>query len=233
MKTAIVTGGTKGIGYSIVEKFSKEGLRVIFCARNSDNVEDAQKKLRNQYHEEIYGFAVDVSNKKQIDSFVRSIYDINSTTDILVNNAGVFKPGDVHEEPDGQLEDLLQTNLMSAYHLSRALIPTMKVQASGHIFNICSIASLEAYPPGGSYSISKFAMHGLTKALRSELKAHGISVTSVIPGATYSSSWEGTNIDPKRLMNAEDIASMVFAISSLGSGTVVEDIILRPQEGDL
>jgi short-subunit dehydrogenase len=103
----------------------------------------------------------------------------------------------------------------------------------GHIFNICSIASLQAYANGGSYSISKFALLGFSKNLREELKPHGIKVTAVCPGATLSASWDGFDIDPKRIMEAADIAKMVLAASQLSSMAVVEDIILRPQLGDL
>jgi NADP-dependent 3-hydroxy acid dehydrogenase YdfG len=103
----------------------------------------------------------------------------------------------------------------------------------GHIFNICSIASLKAYKNGGSYSISKFALSGFSKNLRDEMKPHGIKVTGVYPGAAYTDSWAAAGVDPKRLMEANDIADMVFAASQLSPQACVEEIILRPQLGDL
>jgi short-subunit dehydrogenase len=106
-------------------------------------------------------------------------------------------------------------------------------QKSGHIFNICSIASLNAYANGGAYSISKFALLGFSKNLREEMKPNGIKVTAVLPGATMSASWKGASIDPNRIMEANDIATMVYAASQLSAQAVVEDIILRPQLGDL
>ena len=87
---------------------------------------------------------------------------------------------------------MINTNLYSAYHLSRGLIPKMIENKSGDIFNICSVAGLKAYPNGGSYSISKFAMHGMSLGLREELKLHGIRVTAVHPGATLTASWDGS-----------------------------------------
>jgi short-subunit dehydrogenase len=106
-------------------------------------------------------------------------------------------------------------------------------QKSGHVFNVCSIASLNAYANGGAYSISKFALLGFSKNLREEMKPHGIKVTAVLPGATMSASWVGASIDPHRIMEANDIATMIFAASQLSAQAVVEDIILRPQLGDL
>ena len=97
-------------------------------------------------------------------------------------------------EEDGRLEKLIETNLYSAYHLSRALLPQIRRSQSAHIINICSIASLEAYPGGGSYSISKFALLGFNKALRAELMQEGIKVSAILPGAAWSDSWRGVDL---------------------------------------
>ena len=153
--------------------------------------------------------------------------------DILVNNAGQFIPGSIYNEAEGVLDKMLQQNLYSAYHLTRGLLPGMIQKGSGHIFNICSIASLHAYNNGGSYGISKYALLGFNRNLREEMKPHGIKVTAVLPGAAYTASWEGAGIDPARIMTAEDIAIMVEAASRLSPQACVEDIVLRPLLGDL
>jgi short-subunit dehydrogenase len=98
---------------------------------------------------------------------------------------------------------------------------------------MCSIASLKAYPNGGAYSISKFALAGFSKNLREEMKPFGIKVTAVYPGAAYTDSWAGSGVDPVRIMEADDIASMIYAASLLSPQACVEDIVLRPQLGDL
>ena len=131
------------------------------------------------------------------------------------------------------MEKMIEVNLYSAYHLTRTLLPVMIQRRSGHIFNICSIASLQAYPNGGAYSISKFALAGFSRNLREEMKPHGIKVTTVYPGAAYTDSWAGSGVDPRRIMEAADIAAMVYAASRLSPQATVEDIILRPQLGDL
>jgi short-subunit dehydrogenase len=142
-------------------------------------------------------------------------------------------PGKLQDEADGQLEQQLNTNLFSAYHLTRDLLPSMLAKGSGHIFNICSIASLNAYEYGGSYSISKFALLGFSKNLRLELKDSGIKVTAVCPGAVFTNSWAGSGVDPNRIMEANDIAKMIYAATQLSPQAVVEDIVMRPQLGDL
>ncbi|HEV9037650.1 MAG TPA: SDR family oxidoreductase, partial [Puia sp.] len=144
-----------------------------------------------------------------------------------------FIPGSVYNEKDGVLETLMTVNLYSAYYLTRQLLPSMMTRRSGHIFNICSVASLQAYPNGGAYSISKYALAGFSANLREEMKSYGIKVTTVYPGAAYTDSWAGSGVDPHRIMEAEDVAAMVYAASRLSPQATVEEILLRPQLGDL
>ena len=109
----------------------------------------------------------------------------------------------------------------------------MRAPNRRHIFNLCSTASLKAYKNGGAYSISKFAMYGFSKNLREEMKPHGIKVTHVIPGAVYTDSWSGTDIDPKRFMEPADIAKLIYAASQLSFQACVEEIVIRPLAGDI
>ena len=109
----------------------------------------------------------------------------------------------------------------------------MMQRKSGHIFNLCSIASLKAYPGGGGYGISKFALHGFNLNLREEMKTHGIKVTGIYPGAVLTDTWGDFDNSQKRIMEASDIAEMVYSCTKLSAQAVVEDIIIRPQLGDL
>jgi short-subunit dehydrogenase len=152
---------------------------------------------------------------------------------VLVNNAGQFIAGNVHDEPEGVLERLIAINLYAAYHLTRTLLPAMMDRQTGHIFNICSVAGQKAYPGGGAYSISKFALSGFSANLREEMKPFGVKVTTVYPGAAFTDSWARSGVDPHRIMKAEDVAGMVFAASQLSPQATVEEILLRPQLGDL
>jgi short-subunit dehydrogenase len=229
----IITGATKGIGFAIAHKFASKGYEIIACARNQKDLDKLATNLHGLYKAEVITKVTDMSVKAEAQQFGNWIIDQGITPDIVINNAGNFLPGSIFNEEDDTLEKMVAVNLYSAYHFTRQLLPTMMQAKQGHIFNICSIASLNAYANGGSYSISKFALLGFSKNLREEMKPYGIKVTAVCPGATMSDSWSGSNIDPNRIMEAKDIAEMIFAASKLSPMAVVEDIILRPQLGDL
>ncbi len=230
----VITGATKGIGRAIAEKFAESGHIIVACARNKNDLTEMEIAFKQQFQIAIlYTKAVDLSTKEGAIEFGCWLIDEKLIPDVLVNNAGSFLPGSIYNEDHGTLEKMMEVNLYSAYHLTRTVLPVMMENKSGHIFNMCSIASLQAYTNGGAYSISKFALLGFSKNLREELKPHGIKVTAVSPGAVMSASWEGSDIDPKRIMEAKDIANMVFASANLSPMAVVEDIVMRPQLGDL
>ncbi|MGC4232179.1 MAG: SDR family oxidoreductase [Niabella sp.] len=233
MKNVIITGASRGIGFAIAEIFAQNGYSLCITSRSDFKLYKAMEALQTKYPGvEIRAKAFDLSQKEKAIAFGNWCLE-NTSPRILINNTGLFEPGNISDEPDGTLESQVATNLYSAYHVTRTLLPAMKQQQQGHIFNICSIASLKAYPNGGAYSISKYALHGFSTNLREELKPHGIKVTSVFPGAVLTDSWEGFDNSNKRIMEAEDIAKMVFAASQLSFAACVEDIILRPQLGDL
>jgi short-subunit dehydrogenase len=229
----IITGASKGIGYAIAEIFAAHGHDLYVTSKTADALELAVATLKKQYpNVKIESMPADLSQKAEVTNFAHWCLAKTIPT-ILINNAGYFVPGKLQDEADGQLQDQLNTNLFSAYHLTRALLPSMIENKAGHIFNICSIASLAAYENGGAYSISKFALLGFSKNLRLELKDKGIKVTAVCPGAVFTNSWAGSGVDPKRIMEASDIAKMIYAASQLSPQAVVEDIVMRPQLGDL
>lgn len=231
-KKIVVTGATKGIGRAIVQKFAHEGFDVALCARNEKDLEELKSGIGNS-KSNILIHPCDVSNKEQLRGFAEKVLGHFGAVDVLVNNAGIFLPGEVINEAEGTLEKLVETNLYSAYHLTRMLLPDMMQRKSGHIFNLCSVASIQAYPNGGSYSISKFALLGLSKALREELKPYRIRVTSLIPGATYTDSWAQSDLPEERFMKVGDVANVVWDIYNLSDSTVVEEILLRPMLGDI
>lgn len=232
-KLVVVTGGTKGIGRAIIERFSAEGFTVATCARNEKDLDQLKAQVEAEFGNKVLIQVADVSKKEEITAFIDFIRLGGKPVEVLVNNAGKFVPGQVHTEEEGVLEDQIETNLYSAYHVSRGIIPDMKKEGKGHIFNMCSTASIMAYSNGGSYCISKFAMYGMSKILREELKPDNIRVTSVLPGATFTASWEGVDVPEERFIRAEDVAEMVFTTYSLSDRTVVEDLVIRPQLGDL
>ena len=229
----IITGASRGLGKAMAERFAAGGYNIALVARDGKRLSEVQGELEARYPDrKIQSFAVDLGVKEKVESLGKTLA-ANVEADVLINNAGLYLPGSVHDEPAGTLEKLIAVNLYSAYYLTRQLLPAMIARGTGHIFNICSVASLQAYPNGGAYSISKFALAGFSKNLREEMKPYGIKVTAVYPGAAYTDSWAGSGIDPRRIMEAGDIADMVYAASRLSPQATVEEILLRPQLGDL
>lgn len=229
----IVTGASRGIGFAIAEIFAQHGHNLLITSLNEVKLYKAMETLQTKYSNiEIAAKAFDLSKKESATAFAEWCLQ-KAKPDVLVNNTGVFKPGNVLDEPEGTLESQVETNLYSAYYITRKIAPAMQQQKSGHIFNICSVAGLKAYPGGGSYSISKFALIGFTKNLRQELMDYGVKVTAVIPGAVMTDSWGDFDNSQKRIMEAEDVARMVYAASQLSKGACADEIILRPQLGDL
>jgi NADP-dependent 3-hydroxy acid dehydrogenase YdfG len=233
-KLIVVTGGTKGIGKAIVKKFADQGFNIITCARSSKDLKSLEKEVKSINKQiDFLGLKADLSVKTEVKEFLDSVKKEKVNIDILVNNTGVFIPGQIHKEKDGVLEKMVETNVYSAYHVSRGILPYMIRRKSGHIFNICSTASIIPYTNGGSYCISKFALYGMTKVLREEMKEHQIRVTAVLPGATLTSSWDGVELPPERFMKPEDIAEAIWGVYNLSAHSVVEEILIRPQLGDI
>lgn len=229
----IITGSSRGLGKAIAEIFAANGNDLFITALHEVTLYQTMEELMNKYPLiSVMAKPFDLSKAEQAKEFGKCCLQ-NGKPDILVNNAGSFAGANVHDEEEGALEEMIQTNLYSAYHLTRTIVPEMKKNKSGHIFNMSSIAALKAYPGGGSYSISKFAMRGFSVNLREELKQHNIKVTTVYPGAAYTDSWAASVLPEKRFMQADDIAKMVYAASQLSPQACVEEIILRPQLGDL
>ena len=233
-KYLLVTGGTRGIGRAVAQRFVGEGFGLLTCARSAADLARLRQELTAEFPgADVRTFVADLGEPAQTAAFGAWVVEQGRTPDVVVHNTGAFVPGRIQDEPDGALRQLLETNVASAYDLTRAVLPAMLARRSGHIFTLCSTASIMAYPAGGSYCISKFALLGFTKVLREELKASGLRVTAILPGATLTDSWAGAGLPPERLMPPEDIADAIWNAWAASPRTVVEEVLLRPQLGDL
>ena len=155
----IITSASRGIGKASAEIFAANNHNLYLISKNDIALYKAMEELQTNFPViSIKAKAFDLSNAAEAKKAGRWILDTGVVPDILINNAGSFEPGSVYSEPEGVLENQMATNLYSAYHLTRTLLPAMMERKSGHIFNMCSIASLHAYKNGGAYSISKYAM---------------------------------------------------------------------------
>ncbi|MFM1968906.1 MAG: hypothetical protein RL152_283 [Bacteroidota bacterium] len=229
----VITGASQGLGKCMAEHFAKDGHDLFLCSRNMDKLQAWQAKLMADHKVQITSFNFDLSIEEEVKKFAAQVLAATDHIDILINNAGTYEPGSTYNEPEGQLAKVMDLNLFSAYHLTRALLSGMIARKKGHIFNMCSIAALKAYDNGGAYSISKWALTGYTKNLREEMKPYNIKVSMIHPGATYTPSWEQSGLPPSRFMKPEDVAQMVLTSCNLSDQACVEEIIMRPQLGDI
>jgi len=233
-KTIVITGGSKGIGKSIALKFAEENFDIYTCSRNQDDLLKLKNEL-NSLNQNItlYTLKCDLSTKDGCNGFINFINDNTKKIDILVNNVGTFIPGKLIEEDDSALEKMIDINLYSNYWITKGLIKLMTNYREGHIFNICSIASKVAYANGGSYCISKFALYGMSQCLREELKDFDVKVTAVLPGAVRTGSWDGTTLPDERFIIPDDVSNSIFSAYDTSKGATIEEIIIRPQLGDI
>lgn len=220
---AVITGGTKGIGKALVDQFLSKGFKVFTTARSTNSFTDGALDV----------FQADLSLKEQAQAFADHIQSNTTYINVLVNNVGTYIPGSLTKEEDGVFETQINTNLASTYHVTRGLIELVKVGKRPYIFNICSTASITPYINGGSYCISKYAQLGLTKVLREEMKEHKVRVSAVLPGATRTSSWDGTDLPKERFIFPESVAQLIWAAYQLPDNSVMEEILIRPMEGDI
>ena len=230
---AVISGGSRGIGVALIREFASKGYAIATYGRNEQALGELKKKIEQEFKVPLYYTVTDAQDKDQVKSFGKFCLSLPYPVKVLIHNAGQFLPGNLMEEKEGTLSYLLSVNLESAYELSRILIPSMKTTSGGHVITICSVASLKPYPQGGSYAISKAALMSFSQNLREELKPHGIKVTAVYPGATWTDSWASAGFPEDRFIPVEDLAKVIWSCHDLSDRTVVEEILLRPQLGDL
>jgi short-subunit dehydrogenase len=232
-KTAVITGGTKGIGKALVEIFLNNQFDVFANSRSEKELNQLKNELEHEKSGKLYIQKADFENPNEVIMFANFVNENAGHINVLINNAGIFEPGQLSNEPVGLYEKTLQINLHSVYHLTRLLLPKIQINREGYIFNMCSTASFVPYTNGGSYCISKFGLLGLTKVLREELKTKEIAVSAVMPGATLTASWEGTNLPDSRFMDSKEVAFIILNAWNSRKSIVMEELVIRPYGGDL
>ncbi len=224
---AVITGATKGIGKAIAIKLAKKGYNLAICSRTETDLITLKNELKDE-GVDIFTMVADCSRKEEVLAFFNFVNSNFSNIDILVNNAGTFLPGSLLDEADESFELQQSLNINSAYYLGKYIGKIMREQRKGHIFNICSVASITTIENAGSYCVTKAAMLSLNNVLRVELTPYNVKVTAILPGSTLTTSWEGTSLPPDQFVQPEDIASALSAILDLSSGANVDELILKP-----
>ena len=231
----LITGASQGIGEAIARQFAREikGSRLALVARSARNLERVARACLKLGASEAVPFPCDVTDETAVGQLERSVAKAFHFVDVLVNNAGSFRAAPFLETTAAAFDQVIATNLRSTFLITKAFLPSMVRRKRGDVFNMSSIAGLDAYPQSAAYCAAKFGVTGLTKVLREETKKTGVRVVAVHPGATWSPSWESSGVSPDRIMPAEDVARAFLDIYRLGRNTVVEEVVLRPQLGDL
>jgi NAD(P)-dependent dehydrogenase (short-subunit alcohol dehydrogenase family) len=230
----LVTGASQGIGAAIAQTFAREirGVRLALVARNEQKLA-AVARACGKAGAKAAVFGCDVTDEAAVAALAAAVKKKFGAVDVLINNAGAFTQAPFAQTSVADFDAMVATNLRSAFLVTRAFLPAMLKRKHGDIFFMSSIAGLGAYPNAAAYCAAKFGVTGLAKVLRAETKAAGIRVCCVHPGATWSPSWSGSGVKPERIMPAADVARAFLDIYRLSRRTVVEEIVLRPQRGDL
>jgi len=230
----LITGASQGIGAAIARVFAKEirGVRLALVARNTTKL-GAVARACGQLGATVEIFQCDVSDEPAVAALGTAVTKRFGRVEVLINNAGSFVPAPFAETSVADFDRMIAVNLRSAFLVTRVFLPAMLQRKGGDIFFMSSIAGLGAYPNAAAYGAAKFGVTGLAKVLRAETKGTGVRVCCVHPGATWTPSWSTSGVKPERIMPAEDVARAFYDVWRLGRRTVVEEIVLRPEQGDV
>jgi len=232
MKNVIITGATRGMGRAISVAFAREGLSLAICSRNAVELEAfKQELLALNPAIKVASMVVDISIKKEVIQFAAYAEQELGVISVVINNAGIYKPSSILDDGEDTFEQLTGTNLMPAYLLYRHFGKTLMAAREGHIFNICSSASINPVVEAGMYSVTKFGLYGLNKVMRLEMQPYGVKVTAVIPGSTLTSSWKDVKVDSNQFIMPDDIASVIINAYRLSPGANVDEITIKPVFG--
>ncbi|WP_345955039.1 SDR family oxidoreductase [Mucilaginibacter sp. PAMB04168] len=234
MENALITGATQGIGRAIAVAFAKQGLNLAICSRKVKDLEELkQELLLVNPNIQIYTQKTDCSKKIELLDFASRAQQQLGFIKVVVNNVGMFLPSSVLDDEDDAFMQQINTNLMPAYELYRFFGKDMIGRRLGHIFNICSAASLQPAINAGTYSVTKAALYSLNIVMRLEMQAHSVKVTAVLPGSTLTGSWAGTEVHPERFVMPEDVAAAVLNAYQMSKGANVDEIVIKPVLGQL
>lgn len=234
MKNAIITAATKGMGRAIAIAFAKENVNLAICSRTGDDLGSFKQELLTINPAiKVFTSVADLTIPAQVKAFAAAAEKELGAISIIVNNAGMYTWQSILDEDDETFQKHVNINLGAAYELYRFFGKKMIAAKEGHIFSICSVASINPIAEAGAYSVTKYALLGLSKVMRTELQPYGVKVTAVIPGSTLTNSWAGMDVDKNRMVLPEDIASAIINIYKMSPGADVEEILIKPAFGQL
>jgi 3-oxoacyl-[acyl-carrier protein] reductase len=229
-KAAIVTGGSKGIGYAVAESLARAGSNVVICARNADEVEAAARRLDDAGEGRVIGQRCDMRSYDDVRNLITRTVDEFDRIDVLVNNAGVGGFAPVDEISTDQWARIIETNLSGVFYACREAVPHMKRLGASWIINIGSLAGKNPIPGGAAYNASKFGLLGFTEAMMLDVRHQGIRVSTIMPGsvATHFGRSAGEPSDWK--LQPADIAEMVMDLLAFETRALPSRVEMRPSQ---
>lgn len=229
-KTAVVTGGSKGIGYAIAERLVQNGADVFICARDKGELKKAIQDLSRRGRVE--GEVCDVRSEDQVRIMLAECERVFGGVDILVNNAGMGYFGKTVEEMSGdEFRQTLETNLFGVFYACHYAVPLMKRRGGGYIINISSLAGQNAHPKMAAYNASKFGLNGFSEALMQEVRHDNIKVSYICPGSVNTHfGGDPPSGDQAWQLQPEDIAQVVIDLIEIDSRALPSKIEIRPSK---
>ena len=212
-KTAIVTGGGKGLGKTLAQFLLEAGMNVAICGRTETAVKQTVEQFDALFPGKVIGQVCDVSKSADVASFVRKVKDTFGELHVLINNSGFGKETLIWETSEKAWDEVMDTNVKGTFLMCKEVVPHMINNKEGYIINIASQAALNGYANAGVYCASKFAMVGLGKALQEEVRPYGIHVHSLNPALIQSQKAETEKVDDGLIQN-EDLGNMVVYLLS-------------------
>jgi 3-oxoacyl-[acyl-carrier protein] reductase len=229
-KLAIVTGASRGIGLAVARRLGMMGAKLSLCARDARKLESAAGELRTGGAAGVFAAAVDVTDGKQILSFVHESEKALGPVEILVNNAGIGYFGPTHEATEATWDSVLDTNLKSVFLASKAVAAGMISRRGGQIINIASLAGKNAFAGGGIYCASKWGLLGLTECMAEDLRGYGIRVSAICPGSVATDFSPHGKKDISKMLQPEDIAHVVEMLVTQAPQSFVSEVLMRPTQ---
>lgn len=229
-KIAVVTGGTKGIGFAVAESLLNNGAKVFVCGRNKADLRQALEWLGK--YGEVEGEICDVRSEEQVRMLIEECERKFGGLDILVNNAGVgFMSQTVEEMSGDEFRQTLETNLFGVFYACHYAVPLMKERGGGYIINISSLAGQNAHPKMAAYNASKFGLNGFTEALMQEVRQDDIKVSAICPGSVNTGFGGDTPTNDKAWqIQPKDIAELVIDLLNMPANALPSKIEVRPSK---
>jgi 3-oxoacyl-[acyl-carrier protein] reductase len=228
-KTAIVTGGTKGIGRAIAESLLRAGVNVCISARHETEIERAVGEMSGAREGKVAGAVCDVRDYDEVRALFEHTLAEFGGIDILVNNAGIGIFGKVEDCAPEDFRAVLETNLFGVFYCCREAIPRMKKRGGGYIINISSLAGTNAHPQMTAYNASKFGLNGFSEALMQEVRHDGIKVSYIMPGSVNTQfGGDEPSAEKSWQLQPEDIARVVLDLLHHSDRSLVSRVEIRP-----